>query len=172
MEAEEGDLGQGSRDRLLQITQSVEAALAEIREVAHGLYPPLLIASGLPTAIHHLQQHLASAMEVEAVGVGRYPPEIESAVYYCCSEAIQNATKHGGRDVRVSVRLVEEDGRLAFSVVDDGPGFVLREVRGLGLQSMDDRLGALGGRLTITAVPGRGTTISGSIPLRSTIPRP
>ena len=111
-------------------------------------------------------------MQIDAVGVGRYPPEIESAVYYCCLEAIQNATKHGGRGVRVSVALAEEDGRLTFRVVDDGPGFASGEVRGFGLQNMEDRLGALGGRLTISTAPGRGTTISGQVPLPAAIPEP
>jgi signal transduction histidine kinase len=170
MEAEEGDVTEARRERLLEITQSVEAALAEVRQVAHGLYPPLLIASGLPTALRGLHEHAASPPQIDAVGVGRYPPEIESAVYYCCLEAIQNATKHGGRGVHISVALAEEDGHLIFRVGDDGPGFVVDEVRGLGLQNMADRLGALGGRLTIATAPGRGTTISGQVPLRSAIP--
>jgi signal transduction histidine kinase len=172
MEADGGDFSESSRERLLEITQSVEAALAQVQEVAHGLYPPLLIASGLPTALRGLYAHAASPPEIDAVGVGRYEPEIESAVYYCCSEAIQNATKHGGRDVHVSVALAEEHGRLTFRVVDDGLGFAVGEVRGLGLQNMADRLGALGGQLTIATAPGRGTTISGHVPLRSAIPEP
>src|SRR5215210_3688529 len=91
IQAEDGDLRESNRERLLEIKESVEAALAEVREVAHGLYPPLLSASGLPAAITSLHEHAISRPEVDAVGVGRYSPEIESAVYYCCSEAIQNA---------------------------------------------------------------------------------
>jgi signal transduction histidine kinase len=165
MEAGEGDLSESSRERLVEITQGVEAALAEVREVAHGLYPPLLVASGLPTAIRSLDKPATSQLEVDAAGVGRYAPEVESAVYYCCAEAIQNASKHGGRGLKVSVALAEEDGHLTFRVVDDGPGFALGEVRGVGLRNMKDRLGALGGQLEITTAPGRGTTISGNVPL-------
>jgi len=172
MEAEGGALSESSRERLLALTESLDTALAQVREVAHGLYPPLLAASGLPAALRHIQEHRNSPTQVDAVGVGRYAPEIESAVYYCCSEAIQNATKHGGRGVVVSVSLVEEDGRLTFRVVDDGPGFSSGEVRGWGLQNMEDRLGALGGRLTIATSPGRGTTISGQVPLRPASPAP
>jgi signal transduction histidine kinase len=172
MEAEEPDLSESRHERLLEITQTVEAALAEVRQVAHGLYPPLLIASGLPTALRHLRHHAISPPEISAGGVRRYPPEIESAVYYCCSEALQNATKHGGRGVHVSVALAEDNGHLTFRVVDDGPGFALGEVRSHGLQNMEDRLGAIGGRLTIATAPGRGTTISGRIPLSSAIPEP
>jgi len=172
IEAEEGDLSQSSRERLVNITQSVAASLAEVRQVAHGLYPPLLAASGLATALRRFRGHATSPPEIDAVGVGRYRPEIESAVYYCCLEAIQNATKHGGRAVHVSVALAEQDGHLTFRVVDDGPGFELGELRGFGLQNMEDRLGAFGGRLTIATAPGHGTTISGNVPLRPPIPEP
>jgi signal transduction histidine kinase len=170
MEAEEVDLSESGRVRLRTIARSVEDALAEVRQIAHGLYPPLLMASGLPTALRRIDDHATSPPQIDAVGVGRYPPEIESAVYYCCLEAMQNAAKHGGRDVQVSVALAEEDGQLTFRVVDDGPGFAVGEVRGLGLQNMEDRLGALGGRLTITSAPGRGTTVSGSVPVRPLSP--
>jgi signal transduction histidine kinase len=169
-EAEEGGPSESRRERLRMIARSVEDALAEVRQIAHGLYPPLLIASGLPSAIRGVHDHAASPPEIEAVGVGRYPPEIESAVYYCCLEAMQNAMKYGGRDVNVSVALAEENGQLTFRVVDDGPGFAVGEVRGLGLQSMEDRLGALGGRLTITSTPGGGTTVSGTVPVRPLSP--
>ena len=169
-EAEEGDLSEARRERLRTIARSVEDALAEVRQVAHGLYPPLLIASGLPTALRGVYDHAPSPPPIEAVGVGRYPPEIESAVYYSCLEAMQNATKHGGRDVNVSVYLAEENGQLTFRVVDDGPGFAVSDVHGLGLQNMEDRLGALGGRLTITSAPGRGTTVSGTVPVRPLSP--
>jgi signal transduction histidine kinase len=170
--AEQGDVSEARRQPLLEISKSVEAALAEVREVAHGLYPPVLAAAGLPTALRRFHEYATSLQEVDAEGVGRYPPEIESAVYYCCSEAIQNATKHGGRSVHVSVSLAEEEGHLTFRVVDDGPGFTPGEVSGLGLQNMKDRLGALGGRLTIATQPGSGTTITGQVPLRPTIPEP
>lgn len=172
MEAEDGALSGASRERLLALAQSVDAAVEEVREVAHGLYPPLLTESGLPGALRRVHEHAAALTEIDAVGVGRYSPEIESAMYYCCLEAIQNATKHGGRGVRVSVALAEEDGRLTFRVVDDGPGFSSGGVRGFGLQNMEDRLGALGGRLAISTEPGRGTTISGQVPLRPAIPQP
>jgi len=165
MEAEEGDLGESRKERLRTIAQGVDDALAEVREVAHGLYPPLLVASGLAAAIRRVHVDGISAPRVEAVGLGRYPPDIESAVYYCCLEAIQNATKHGPRDVSISVALAEENGQLTFRVVDDGPGFNVGDVGGIGLQNMEDRLGALGGRLTITSAPGQGTSVSGTVPV-------
>ena len=172
MEAEEGGSSAASRERLLALAQSLDAALEEVREIAHGLYPPLLTASGLAAALNHVREHTAYALQIDANGVGRYPQQIESAVYYCCLEAVQNATKHGGRGVHVSIALAEEDGRLTFRVVDDGPGFSVDEVRGFGLQNMEDRLGALGGRLTISTTPGRGTTLAGQVPLPPATPEP
>ena len=169
IEAEDGDLSESSRKRLVEIARSVEDALSEVRYVAHGLHPPLLAASGLPTALRALHHQATSPPEIDADGIGRYPPDIESAVYYCCLEASQNATKHGGRGVNVRIALAEEDGHLTFRIVDDGPGFTAGAAPGLGLQSMKDRVGALGGQLTIATAPGRGTTISGSVPLRPAV---
>ena len=172
MEAQYGDLSDAAGERLVALTQTVDAALEAVRNVGHGLYPPMLTVLGLPAALRQLNDRAASGPEIDIDGVGRYPPDIESAVYYCCSEAIQNAMKHGGREVHTSVALAEQDGHLAFRVVDDGPGFAAGDVGGVGLQNMEDRLGALGGRLTITTAPGRGTTISGEIPLRPATPEP
>jgi signal transduction histidine kinase len=170
MELIDGDLSESHREEIREITKSVETALEEVRQVAHGLYPPLLLASGLPAAIRRLHLHAISVLEVDAVGVGRYPPEIESAVYYCCLEAIQNATKHGGPGVHVRVALAEQDGHLTFHVDDDGPGFAMGEAPGFGLRNMEDRLGAVGGQLTVNTAPAGGTTISGDVPLQPATP--
>jgi signal transduction histidine kinase len=170
MELTDGDLSESSRERFRDIMQSLQTAVEQVRQVAHGLYPPLLLSSGLPAAIRRVHSHTTSALEVEAVEIGRYPPQIESAVYYCCLEAIQNATKHGGQGVHVRVRLAEQDGHLTFRVDDNGAGFTRGEASGLGLQNMEDRLGALGGRLTITSTPAGGTSIAGSVPLQPATP--
>ena len=167
-----GGSSDSSRERLLEIKRGVEAVLAEVRDIAHGLYPPRLTASGLPTALRAFYARAASPPKIDAPGVGRYAPEIETAVYYCCLESIQNATKHGGPGVHVSVVLAEEDGHLTFRVVDDGAGFAAGRRRGIGLQNMEDRLAALGGGLTVATAPGRGTTISGRVPLRPATPEP
>jgi signal transduction histidine kinase len=107
-------------------------------------------------------------LEIRATGIGRYPAELESAVYYCCLEAIQNATKHGGPGVRVSIALREDADGLSFEVRDDGPGFDASTAsRGMGLQNMRDRLGALDGRLSISRAGGNGAIVSGVIPLRT-----
>ena len=103
---------------------------------------------------------------VEAPGLGRYSPEIEATVYFCCLEALQNVAKHAGA-TRVTITVREQEGGLLFDVVDDGAGFDLRHrSRGAGLTNMSDRLGALGGRLSVKSEPGVGTSVSGTIPLR------
>jgi signal transduction histidine kinase len=103
---------------------------------------------------------------VDAGGLGRYPSEVEAAVYFCCLEALQNAGKHAP-DADVQIRVREEDGMLRFDVTDDGPGFdVAKATSGHGFTNMSDRLGAIGGEVEWRSAPGAGTTIAGTIPDR------
>jgi signal transduction histidine kinase len=121
---------------------------------------------GLAAALETIQLPVGEVLSIRATGVGRYTPELESAIYYCCLEAIQNATKHGGPEVRIVVDLRQHDDELAFQVTDDGPGFdTSRRSEGTGLENMRDRLAALDGRLSIRSAPGKGTTVAGSVPL-------
>lgn len=152
--------------RLDSIGDSVDEAIHDLREVAHGLYPPVLSQFGLIDALQHVQRHSAPPLTISAADIGRHPAELESAIYYCCLEAIQNATKHGGEGVRIAVTLRETEDVVSFEVADDGPGFDPSVTRdGAGLQHMRDRVGGLDGRLSIATSPGEGTTISGSVPL-------
>jgi len=140
----------------------VDDAIEEVREVAHGLYPHLLIEQGLVPAL----EHAVLPIEIRHNEVSRHPAELELAVYYCCLEAVQNAMKHGGPEVGVSVSLQENEGSLSFEVADDGPGFDPSAANaGLGLQSLRDRLGGVGGQVTIASEPGRGTVVAGAVPL-------
>jgi signal transduction histidine kinase len=155
-----GDADVGERLDLLG--QHVEDAIEEVREVSHGLYPHLLFDRGLIAAL----ERSVSPLPVRHNAVGRHPAQLESAVYYCCLEAVQNATKHGGPGVTVRVSLHEDSETLSFEVADDGRGFDPSASReGMGLVSMEDRLGAVGGTLTMTSAPGDGTVVSGSVPL-------
>ena len=154
------------RRRLDGIVHNLDEALEELREIARGLYPPVLSDLGLVAALDRVQLRVGVPVEVHTTGVGRHPPEAESAVYYCCLEAIQNATKHGGAGTRVEVALVQGPSELTFRVTDDGVGFDASTVHaGAGLQNMRDRLGALDGRLSIVTAPGQGTRVVGSLPL-------
>lgn len=144
---------------------AVKDTIQELRDLAHGIYPPLLMDSGLAEALRAAANRSPLAVAVRADGVGRYPSELEAAVYFCCLEALQNAGKHAP-DANVVVEITEADGHLRFEVRDDGPGFdVAAATAGHGFVNMSDRVGAIGGEVTWTSEPGTGATISGVIPL-------
>ena len=154
--------------RLQQIGDSIEETLDELREVAHGVYPPVLAHWGLEYALKRIRAPAGASLTIDAATVSRQLPEIESAVYYCCLEAVQNASKHGGPAVKVTVTVCQHADDLSFQISDDGPGFDPSDVNGgAGLQNMRDRIGALDGRLTITASRGRGAKIAGTVPLQT-----
>src|SRR5262249_40739270 len=97
---------------------------------------------------------------------GRLLPECETAVYYCCLEALQNVAKHAGEDAEVTLRLWQDHRAVHFSIVDDGCGFAMDSGGGnIGLTNMTDRIGAVGGSLAVRSSPGAGTEVEGWIPL-------
>jgi signal transduction histidine kinase len=148
-----------------ELGQAVRDTIQEIRDLAHGIYPPLLAQSGLGAALSAAGARHPTDVTVEATGVGRYGADVEAAVYFCCVEALQNAAKHAP-EAAVELRVWEEAGMLRFEVRDDGPGFDVTTVRsGRGLQNMSDRLGAFGGAVSWDSKPGRGTRVSGSLPI-------
>jgi signal transduction histidine kinase len=151
--------------RLLHELQAeTQETLESLRDLARGVYPPLLVDSGLPAALHAYARKTSLPIAIEAEAVGRYPPEVEAAVYFCCAEALQNVAKYAG-ECNVKVRLGADQGYLTFSVADDGAGFKpAASSSGTGIQGMTDRVEALGGTLQVRAEPGGGTTIYGRIP--------
>lgn len=149
-----------------ELRADVQTTLAELRELAHGIYPPLLRDRGLAEALRTAANRAVLPTEVTAEGIDRYPPETEAAVYFCCLEAMQNAGKHAGEDAAITVTITGDDRYLDFTVADDGPGFdVAVAENGHGFVNMRDRLGAVGGTLTVETSPGAGTKIKGHIPL-------
>jgi signal transduction histidine kinase len=158
------------RERALvaQLKAETSGALETLRELARGIYPPLLADQGLAAAVTTQAGKAPVPVEVDAGGLGRYPAEIETAIYFCCVEALQNAARYApGSAVRVS--LAEDRGQVMFTVTDDGPGFdpaaTAAPAAGSGLRNMRDRLVALGGSCQVDSRPGRGTTIAGRIGL-------
>jgi signal transduction histidine kinase len=148
-----------------QLADDLKVTIQELRDLAHGIYPPLLADSGLGKALEAAAGRSSLAVLVTATGLGRYPPDIEAAVYFCCLEALQNAAKHAP-GATVEIRLWEQSGGLLFSVTDDGPGFdVAAARRGHGHVNMADRLGAIGGTIRWQSQPGHGATVQGSVPL-------
>jgi signal transduction histidine kinase len=152
-------------EKLHGLGAEIEETLDELRSMARGVYPALLTDAGLAEALRAAALRAPVAAEVHSDGVGRYAPEVESAVYFCCLEALQNAAKHARDATRVTISLEQGDG-LRFEVRDDGPGFDPgTAARGAGLTNMRDRIGALGGEVTVASEPGRGVVVRGSVPV-------
>lgn len=148
-----------------ELREDVQATLTELRELAHGIYPPLLRSRGLPEALTAAANRAVLSTTVLAADLGRFDPDVEAAVYFCCLEAIQNAGKHAGDGASISITVGHAAGELEFAVSDDGAGFDPTAVAGgHGFVNMTDRLGARGGTLTVTSAPGSGTTIAGRLP--------
>jgi signal transduction histidine kinase len=157
---------------LEELRGDVQTTLTELRELAHGIYPPLLMDRGLREALVAAANRSVLATDVEA-DVGRYPPDLEAAVYFCCLEAIQNAGKYAGEGARITITVVDADHTLRFDVVDNGAGFDTsgRAMKGHGFVNMAVRLGAIGGTLGVESLPGAGTHITGTIPLAVQVDR-
>jgi signal transduction histidine kinase len=156
-----------AKARMNEFGDELEQILDELRRLAHGIYPSLLVDYGLVDALAAVARRASPPAKVEADGVGRYPQEIEAAVYFCCLEGLQNVGKHAGPDARAVTRVREDDGHLTFEISDDGDGYDVEQARstGTGFTNMSDRIGALGGTLTVQSAPGVGTTVRGSVPL-------
>ncbi|MCU1449050.1 MAG: hypothetical protein JWP02_1220, partial [Acidimicrobiales bacterium] len=139
----------------------------QLRDLAHGIYPPLLMDRGLPEALSAAAGRAVLSTEVDAEGIGRFTPEVEAAVYFCALEALQNAGKHAGEGATATIRVWQEEGGLLFEVADNGAGFdpASRPHLGAGFTNMSDRVGAIGGSISVQSAPGKGTRISGRIPL-------
>jgi signal transduction histidine kinase len=147
------------------IKRGVNETLEDLRDLARGIYPPLLADQGLMAALEAQARRAAVPVVIEGQGLRRYSPAIEAAVYFCTLEALQNVAKYAAA-ASVTVRLAASDGELRFEVIDDGRGFDPSATgHGTGLQGMADRLDALGGTLAVRSSPGSGTTLEGVLPV-------
>jgi signal transduction histidine kinase len=137
----------------------------ELRRIARGLSPPRLSSRGLVDALSAECALSAIAVQIAAEDIGRSVPEVETAVYLGCLEAVQNAAKHAGPAATVTIGLQREESTLRFRVHDTGDGFDPRTTPwGTGLAGLHDRMEAVGGRVAIDVAPGRGTTVAGAVP--------
>ena len=146
------------------------AALEGLRDLARGIFPPLLAEEGVRAALEaHIRKSGARATIQFApeLSAARFDPDTEAAIYFCCVQGLQNVTRHAG-DTSAVVRLSQTDGSLVFAIHDDGGGFEPRTTpKGMGLQIMLDRVEALGGTLSVESTPGGGTTVTGRVPVRA-----
>jgi signal transduction histidine kinase len=161
-----------ARAILEELQSETTQALEDLRDLARGIYPPLLADQGLRVALESQAKKSVVPVDVVAEGVGRFPQEIEAAVYFSCLEALQNVAKYSAASGAV-IRLTHTDGELTFEVEDDGVGFDASSSGfGTGLQGMADRLDALGGTIHVRSAPGSGSTISGVVPVAVTSANP
>jgi signal transduction histidine kinase len=149
---------------LEQLQSDAGTALEDLRDLARGIFPPLLADKGLPDAIASQARKSPVPVDIDADNMGRYPQEVEAAVYFCSLEALQNVAKYAHAS-RASIKLTQINGSLTFEVADDGDGFDPTTTGyGTGLQGMTDRLDALGGSLEVRSAPGEGTAVTGRVP--------
>jgi len=152
-----------------ELKVDTDEALETLRDLARGIYPPLLADQGLVAALESQARKATLPVQVDSEGVGRYRQEVEAAVYFCCLEALQNVQKYAAAQSAV-VKLEGSDSGLTFEVADDGQGFDGTTVRrGAGLTNMTDRIDALGGRLEVSSTPERGTRVHCSLPALVTV---
>lgn len=154
-----------AKDMLAELRTVTGEALETLRDLTRGIYPPLLAEHGIGEALRVHTVRMGAPVALDTTGIGRYPADVEAAVYFSCLEALQNAMKYANAH-RVAVRISESGGALSFTVSDDGSGFDAgRTKHGSGLQNMHDRIATQGGAIEIRTSPGEGTTISGRIPV-------
>jgi signal transduction histidine kinase len=159
-----------ARAQLAEAATELSACIDGLRQLARGIYPPVLTARGLAAALRAQARSAHNEVLVEATPAldqDRPAAEVEVAAYFCCLEAIQNAAKHAA-DALVVVRLDRTESELSIEVCDDGPGFdvVAPTGDGSGLLGIRDRVGAAGGSFELVSTPGDGTTLRARFPLR------
>ena len=159
-----------ARELVGQLKADADKALETLRDLARGIYPPLLADKGLAAALEAQARKATVPVEVSADDIGRYPQDMEAAVYFCALEALKNTQKYANAS-RASVTLTALNGDLRFEVEDDGGGFDAATIRpGRGLQNMKDRIEALGGAVDVDSTPGGGTRLRGRLPVRVEVP--
>jgi signal transduction histidine kinase len=163
------DTDQGLRI-LVELRDEIDAALDTLRSLALGIYPPLLEEQGIAAAIAAQYTRSSLPVRMETDSIGRYPIELEAAVYFCTLEALQNAAKYAHAS-EITITFRERDDAIEFVVADDGVGFDPSvNGRGTGVQGIRDRISVFGGDATIESSPGTGTTVRGRVPITTEVP--
>jgi signal transduction histidine kinase len=153
-----------ARELVDQLGRDTSDALEELRDLARGIYPPLLADQGLVAALEAQARKAAVSTTVRAEGIERFPQDVEAAVYFSCLEALQNVAKYAEAN-HAEIELVASNGSVTFRVADDGRGFdASATTYGTGLQGISDRLAALDGTVEIVSAPGEGTSVTGRVP--------
>jgi signal transduction histidine kinase len=155
-----------TRLQIAALADELDAALSEIRSITLDEALGLLAQQGLAAALRGIAQLVPVNVSVRTGVFRRYPAALERAMYFCCLEALQNVTKHGGPIARARIRLVDRPGSVFFSVVDSGVGFdTTGATSGMGMSNLADRVALLGGQLHVQSKPGCGTCVRAEIPI-------
>jgi len=157
------------RGKLSGVAEGLSDLLEDLQEISRGIHPAILAKGGLGPALGTLAHRSAIPVNLDVPGEERLPEPIEVAAYFIASEALANATKHS-QATRIEVSLTRRGERLLLSVRDDGVGGA-DPARGSGLVGLTDRVEALGGSISITSRPRRGTHISAELPVEWEPPR-
>ncbi len=153
-------------DLLAEMGSDIDDIVATLRSISHGMVPPTLAEQGLAPALAELARHAGLPVAEDLDDIGRCDPAVESAIYYCCCEALQNAAKHAGESATARIRLQLDGKAIRFGIEDTGRGLGARNPAsdGQGVCNMRERIVTLGGRLDVESSPGKGVSIYGTIP--------
>lgn len=155
------------------LSADLRSAIRGVRDLAHGIYPPLLADAGLRLALPEAAARHEPACSVGVCDVPRYPTEIEVAVYFCCLEAMSNAAKHAGPQAHIELNATSTPECLTVTISDDGPGIQIGAVSaGHGLRNMADRLAVVGGTLQTRSRPDQGTVVTIEVARPPLVPAP
>jgi PAS domain S-box-containing protein len=146
-----------------QLAEELNAASAELRELARGIHPAVLTERGLAPAISALADRAPVPVDILELPEDRFPPAAEATAYFTVAEALTNVAKYADAS-HATVRLARENGQLAIEVRDDGKGGA-QATPGSGLAGLADRVGALDGVLEVDSPPGEGTRLRAVLPL-------
>ncbi|MEU3570899.1 sensor histidine kinase [Kitasatospora sp. NPDC036755] len=158
-----------ARELLRQVRATSERALRDLRELVHGIHPPVLADRGLGDAVRSLALDSFLDVDVAVALPGRLPPPVESAGYFAVGELLANAGKHAGAG-RVRIGLEHADGALRITVTDDGRGGA-DPAKGSGLRGIQRRLSSFDGTLALHSPQGGPTTATLEIPCASSLPK-
>ncbi len=146
-----------------ELIGEIDAAIEDVRDLAHGIYPPLLESLGLAEALSVVAQRSSIPVRSVLSGIGRLDPSVETALYFTALEAMTNAAKHAPA-ATVDLRLVDDGPTITLSVTDDGPGFVIGAGEPSATENFRDRVAAIGGMFNIASEVGHGTTVTAVVP--------
>jgi signal transduction histidine kinase len=154
-------------DELTDLQEQAREMLRDLRELAHGIHPPVLSDNGLVAALESRASRYPISVQIladDGLRAERFSEDVEGTAYFVACESLTNVAKHAGTD-GARVRLSHTGSRLRLVVEDDGQGFEPNGARSGGLANIRDRVEALHGLLTIESRLGAGTSVRAELPL-------